>query len=149
MATNHRKQKQPKPELKWQTGAYARQAQYAFILPYPFLLLCKLMDVTPKMVLTDFMDNLSHSSWNREGRDAAKAYLVEYFIAQDYGQRHYTAADIRSLFKEMDAVGQLFPDKGSLKMVKRYTQWRDRHYHYSFKKWWRQPRRKPSRREAL
>ncbi|MCH5716103.1 hypothetical protein [Niabella hibiscisoli] len=103
----------------------------------------------PKRLLTDFMDNLAHSSWNSEGRDAAKAQLVEYFIAHGYGQQHYTAADIRSLFKEMDAIGQLYPDKGTTKMIKRYTQWRDKHYHYSFKKWYRQLRRSHPKKEEL
>jgi len=39
------------------------------------------METIPNRVLTDLMDNLSCSSWNREGRDNAKAKLIDYFIA--------------------------------------------------------------------
>src|SRR3954471_21737915 len=92
-----------KPELKWQTGDYARHADFHFILPYQFLLLCRLMDITPEQVLNDFMDNLSCGSWKREGRDNAKAKLIEYFIELGYGQQQYAVEDIRSMFKEMDA----------------------------------------------
>jgi hypothetical protein len=142
-------QRKPKPELKWQTGAYERHAEYRFILPYQFLLLCRLMDVPPQQVLTDFMDNLSCGSWKRAGRDQAKEHLINYFIAHGYGQHHYTEADIREIFKEMDAVGLLFPHNGSGKMVDLYSNWRDKHQTYWFKKWFRKPRRKLLKKDVL
>lgn len=140
--TLNRKQKQrkPKPELKWQTGAWDRLAHYHFILPYPFLLLCRLLGTTPKEMITDFMDNLGCGSWNREGRGAAKEHLINYFMAHGYGQQQYTEADIRQLFKEMDAVGMLFPGEGNRKTINRYTQWRDQHQNWWFKKWFRKHR---------
>ncbi|SDD77700.1 hypothetical protein [Niabella drilacis] len=148
--TSTRKQKQhkPKPELKWQTGAYERFADFNFILPYQFLLLCRLMDVTPREALTDFMDNLSCGSWNRKGRDSAKEHLINYFIAHGYGQEHYTEANIRQIFKEMDAVGLLFPRESNGKMVDRYAKWRDKHQNWWFKKWYRKPRHTPLKKEA-
>ncbi|MCD2423294.1 hypothetical protein LQ567_11025 [Niabella pedocola] len=147
--TPNRKQKRrkPKPELKWQTGAWERFANVQFTLPYQFLLLCRLADVTPKTILIDFMDNLSCGCWNREGRDAAKEHLINYFIAHGYGQEHYTEADIREIFKEMDAVGLLFPRESNGKMVGRYAQWRDQHQNWWFKKWFRKTRRQPIKTE--
>ena len=139
----------PKPELKWQTGAYERFADFNFILPYPFLLLCRLMGVKPLEALTDFMDNLSCGSWKREGRDTEKEHLINYFIAHGYGQEHYTEANIRQIFKEMDAVGLLFPREGNDKMVYRYAKWRDKHQTWWFKKWFRKPRHTPLKKEAL
>jgi len=52
--------------LKWQTGDYARMAEFHFYLPYQFLCLCKLMNVTPHDVLLRFMDTLDCGSWKRE-----------------------------------------------------------------------------------
>jgi hypothetical protein len=75
-----------KPTLHWQTSAYERRAQFQFILPFPFLLVCKLIDVTLLQVLLDFMDNLSYSSWNRKGKAKTKEQLVAYFIDHGYGQ---------------------------------------------------------------
>ncbi|WP_114788835.1 hypothetical protein U0035_04400 [Niabella yanshanensis] len=135
-----RKQRKPKPELKWQTGAWDRVANFNFILPYQFLLLCRLVGVTPKQVITDFMDNLACGSWNREGRGAAKEHLINYFMAHGYGQPQYIEADISQLFKEMDAVGMLFPREGSGKMINRYTRWGDQYQNWWFKKWRRKPR---------
>src|SRR5437868_14546055 len=95
--------------MNWQTGDFSSQIHFNFTLPYQFLLLCKLMDITPMEVLTDFMDNLSCGSWKREGRDRAKQKLIEYFIEHGYGQSRYSIADIGSIFKEMDDIGLLYP----------------------------------------
>lgn len=134
--------RKPKPELKWQTGAYDRHANFNFMLPYQFLLLCRLMDVTPEKIVIDFMDNLSCSSWKREGRDAAKEHLINYFVEYAYGQQHYTEADIRQIFREMDAVGMLFPSENNDKVLDLYAKWRDKHHTWWFKKWFRKARRK-------
>jgi hypothetical protein len=134
--------KKPKPQLKWQTGAYARHAEFRFVLPYQFLLLCRLMDITPGEVIRDFADNLSCGSWKREGRDKAKEHLINYFIAHGYGQHHYTEENIREIFKEMDALGLLFPTNGKGKLIDLYSDWRNKHHSYWFKQWFRKSRRK-------
>ncbi len=128
--------------MKWQTGAYDRYAEFRFILPYPFLLLCRLMDITPEDLVRDFTDNLACGSAKREGRDKAKEHLVNYFIEHGYGQHHYTEAEIRGIFREMDALGMLFPTGGKDKMIERYAKWRDEHQRYWFKKWSNKPLRK-------
>jgi hypothetical protein len=140
-----RKETTQKPKPKWQTGDYDRRAELNFTLPYPFLLLCRLMDVTPKQVIRDFADNLSCGSWKREGRDKAKEHLINYFIAHGYGQHHYPEEDIREIFKEMDALGLLFPANGKEKMIDVYSKWREKHYPHWFKQWFRKPRRKLSK----
>ncbi|ANI90689.1 hypothetical protein A9P82_08460 [Arachidicoccus ginsenosidimutans] len=112
------------------------------MLPYSFLLIAKLVNVPPDDLVTDFMDNLSCGSWKREGRDKAKEKLVDYFIAHGYGQDYYTEDDIRTMFKELDAIGVSWPDEGNSKMIDLYAKWRNKHYNYWFKKWWRKIRRK-------
>lgn len=127
--------RKPKPTLKWQTGDYDRHTKFNFILPYQFLLLCRLMDTTPERVILDFTDNLSCGSWKRAGRDKAKEHLINYFIAHGYGQHQYSEDDVREMFKEMDALGLLFPKGGKRKLVDLYADWRDEHSIYWFKKW--------------
>jgi len=136
------KQQKIKPELKWQTGIYSRNAVYQLCLPYPFLLLCRLTDQNPQTILLDFMDNLSCASLNRFGRDEAKQHLVNYFIAHGYGQHHYTEEELLQMFKEMDALGLLFPKHGKSKTIDAYTHFRDRYHNHWFKKWFKKPRRK-------
>lgn len=131
-----------KPRMKWQTGEYERHADFRFTLPYQFLLLCRLMDITPDQVLTDFMDNLSCSSWKREGRDKAKEKLIDYFVEHGYGQHHYAPEDIRGIFGELDAIGLLWPEGAKSKMIDRHANWRDKYHTYWFRKWFRKPRRK-------
>ncbi|HVY73550.1 MAG TPA: hypothetical protein VG890_01905 [Puia sp.] len=147
--TSTKKTIRQKPKLKWQTGDYDRRAEFHFILPNPFLLLCRLMDITPERVVQDFTDNLACGSWKREGRDKAKEHLVDYFIAHGYGQHHYSEDDIREMFKEMDALGSLFPRNGKSKLIDLYANWRDKHEAYWFKKWFRKPRRKLSDKSKL
>jgi len=141
--------KKPEPQLGWQTGGYERRAEYKFTLPYQFLLLCRLMDVTPRDVIIDFMDSLSCASWNREGKDKAKEQLINYFITIGYGQHHYTEEDIRMMFKEMDALGLVFPANGKTKVVDLYVKWRDKYHNYWFKKWFKKPKRKLSKEVTL
>lgn len=130
-----------KPDMPWQVGEYSRDTTFDFILPYQFLLLCRLMDVTPEQILTDFMDNLSCGSWKREGRDLSKQHLIQYFLAHGYGQHHYTVAEIEKMFKELDAIGLLFPYDSDSKTLDIYCKWRDDNYHYWFNKWFRKPRK--------
>lgn len=132
----------PKPELEWQTGEYSRDAEFKFLLPYQFLLLCKLMDVPPEDMVQDFMDNLSCGSWKRAGRDEAKEHLVNYFVSHGYGKQYYSEDDIRQMFKEMDALGLLFPVNGSGKLLDSYSDWRSEHHDFWFNKWFHQPGRK-------
>ena len=126
-----------KPLLKWQTGDYKRHANFRFILPYQFLLLCKLMNITPEDVIRDFTIHLDCGSWNREGKELAKEHLINYFIACGYGQQYYTVDEIRLMFKEMDALGCLFPKKcNKTKLVNLYSKWRNKHQRWWFKKWY-------------
>lgn len=135
------KKKTSKPVMDWQVDEYARTQEFRFVLPYQFLLLCKLINIPPEQLLRDFMDNLSCGSWKREGRDKAKEKLIEYFLEHGYGQNYYTSEDLRTLFREMDAVGLLFPSNDS-DMIDTYAKWREKHYRYWFKKWLGKYRRK-------
>ena len=140
--TKKLRDKKPKPALKWQTGEYERLAEFKFPLPYQFLLLCKLMEITPAQVIKDFLDNLDCGSWKREGRAKVKEKSIEYFIEHGYGQHHYKIEEIREIFKEMDAIGMLFPKNGNMKIINQYARWREKYQVYWFKKWFRKPRRK-------
>jgi hypothetical protein len=123
--------------MKWQTGDYQQNNTFKFELPLPFLMLCRLADVTPQQMITDFMDNLSLGSWKREGKDKGRQALVEYFIEIGYGQKFYTQEELRTMFKEMDAVGLLFPKEGEPEVLEAYSNFRETHNEYWFNKWYR------------
>jgi hypothetical protein len=124
--------------MNWQTGDFNRQASFHFTLPYQFLLLCKLVDITPHEMLTDFMDNLSCGSWKREGRDKSRHKLFEYFIEHGYGQLHYSAEEISLIFKEMDAIGLLYPKNADAELAAVHVAWREMYHTYWFEKWYNQ-----------
>jgi hypothetical protein len=126
----------PQPAFSWQTGNFKKQARFKFLLPFQFLLLCKLMDITPDALLSDFMDNLSCGSWKREGREKAKEKLIEYFIEHGYGRQYYSVSDIHSIFKEMDAIGMLFPKDAEPELLDKHSEWRELYHAYWFDKWY-------------
>jgi hypothetical protein len=126
---------------KWQSGAYQRKQHFHFELPLQFLMLCKITGITPEQLLVDFMDNLSCSSWKREGRDRAKQHLVEYFIEHGYGNRYYPEEDIRAMFREMEAVGTVFPRDAESELLDLYAEWRDKHQEHWFNKWFNKYKR--------
>jgi hypothetical protein len=128
--------------MDWQTGDFERDATFHFILPYQFLLLCRLMDVTPEQLLTDFMDNLSCGSWKRSGKDEARKKLVEYFLEQGYGQHHYTPDNIHSVFREMNAMGMLWPEHAEMRLIDIHSNWIREYHQYWFHKWFQLPARR-------
>lgn len=127
------------PRLKWQTGAYRRDADFRFLLPYQFLLLCKLAETPPETILNDFMANLACGSPGTRGSAAAQQALTEYFVQCGYGQARYSIADIRQIFREMDAMGMLFPKDASDKMLALHSRWRGKYQRYWFRKWRNKP----------
>ncbi|SDE11711.1 hypothetical protein [Niabella drilacis] len=122
------------PGMEWQTGHYERFAQYHFILPYQFLLLCRLVEVPPERVLQDFMENLGCEGADCEQRDMVQACLIDYFIAHGYGRQHYTPEQIRKVFKGMDAINGLFPEEDEA-MIHNHVLWRDQYHQYWFNRW--------------
>jgi len=131
------------PRLKWQTGEYARFQDFHFWMPYQFLLLCKLMNTTPKDVLLNFMDTLDCGSWKREEKgNKERQLLIDYFIECDYGKDFYTEEDRRKMFEEMNAVGIVWPQNAKMKLIDLHSKWRDKYHTYWFKKWFRKIRRK-------
>ncbi len=123
------------PEADWQKDEYLRNAEFRFTLPYQFLLLCRLMEVTPKQLLIDFMDNISCGSWKREGRDAAKQKLIDYFIEHGYGRQHYSVEETRTIFREMDAIGMLYPFGAGEESINKHTRWKNDYHTWWFNKW--------------
>lgn len=97
-----------KPHMEWQTGEYARLAEIRFALPYQFLLLCRLTDVTPYKVITDFAEALDGGNSLHPVSDDCKEHIVDYFISRGYGQQHYSP-ELHRIFKEMQGCGCCFP----------------------------------------
>ena len=124
-----------KPVISWQSGDYHPSQSLSFEFPQQFIMLCKLVGITPMQLLTDFVDNISCGSWKRQGRDAAKYFLVEYFIEHGYGNQAYSSEDLRSMFKELDAIGFLFPHDAGSDLLNAYSLWREKHQSYFFEKW--------------
>ena len=124
-----------KPVIKWQTGEFEQTQTITFDLPQQFLMLCKLADVSPQQVLSDFIDNLSNGSWKREGREKARHLLADYFIEHGYGKDNYSADELREMFTELDAMALLFPKNGNAGQLDAYSVWRTSHQQYWFDKW--------------
>ena len=136
------KTKKQVPRLPWQHGAYNRKLKLDTILPYQLLLICKLWELAPEDLITDFLDNFSHSSWKREGRENAKEKLVEYSLACGYGKSFYTEDDIHRIFQELDAIGMLFPADGGNDLLDKYVAFRDAYQDHWFSEWYYKTRRK-------
>ncbi len=98
-------------------------------------MICKIADVTPQQLLSDFIDNLSNGSWQREGREKARQLLNDYFIEHGYGKDLYTPDELRAMFDELDAVALLFPKNGEPEQLDMYSAWRTSHQQYWFDKW--------------
>lgn len=124
-----------KPVMKWQTGDYQQKQTFTFELPLQFLMICKLAEVTPQQLLSDFIDNLSNGTWQREGRQKARQLLTDYFIEHGYGKHIFNAQEFHAMFSELDAMALLFPKNGDPDQLDAYAEWRTSHQQYWFDKW--------------
>lgn len=126
----------PAPFFKWQTGAYTPHADFKLLFPPSFLMLCRLMEVTPQKVLTDFIHNLSGCGTTENMKKDPTDLLIQYFILSGYGDAYYTEADIQCIFKEIGALAIVFPHNGKDELLNLYARWREEHYKYWFDKWY-------------
>ena len=117
-----------------------RYLEYRAMMPWQFLLLCKLTNMKPQKVIYDFMCNVGMEGYGLGEAQRAKA--MEYFLSCGYGQDYYTEEDIRKLLKEMESISTLFPIDGKEKLIDLHSKWRKRYYKYWFRKWFMKIRRR-------
>lgn len=110
-------------------------------IPPSVLLLCKLLDISPEQLLKDFLEILSFNSWKRPERQKQRSILTEYIVENNYGSQFYHPNDIREMFRELDALGLLYPKDGEEKTVDTYVSYRTMFYTYWFDKWAKKYRR--------
>lgn len=134
--------KKKKPVAPPKPGPYSRMLEFKCHLPVQFLLLCKLVQVPPEDMLHDFMTNLGHDSWNRSSNEARRTTATAYFMQCGYGQDFYTPEDLQQIFRELDAIGSLWPERAKMKLIDLHAKWRNKYYKYWFRKWYFRVRRK-------
>lgn len=119
--------------MEWQHGDYNRQASFNITLPYDFLLLCKIFNLPPAAVVSDFVKNLSY--FTRNNQSAEKLKLKAYFI--DYVTPHANCGSdvIRNLFQELEVIAAMHPDTEDDSLMDLYEKWRDAYLVYWFDKW--------------
>ena len=124
-----------KPVMNWQTEAYCPKQTLTFEWPLQLLMICKLVNITPEQLLTDFIENISFGSWKREGRERSRQLLTEYFIEHGYGNEYYSADELKKMISELDAMALLFPRDGQPRHLDAYSRWRENQQEYWFQKW--------------
>lgn len=122
-------------QMHWQTGDFSRHLQYSTILPEPFLILCKLADITPAQMLSGFIQDISFSSYQREISQSARKLLIEYFLAKKIGQEILSEQDWRSVFNDFHALCFVWPTGSDESLITLSEDWRKEYFSYLFSKW--------------
>jgi hypothetical protein len=118
---------------------YSADQDFHLIIPYQFLLLCRLLDAPPQHVLYEFMCNAGFEHYSSGQEQKAKA--MEYFISCGYGQKFLVEDEIRLLFKELDSIACLWPTATHKKFISSHRNWRNKYYLFFYTKWYRKLRR--------
>lgn len=112
--------------------------------PFKFLLLCRVLNVKPTAVLTDFMSHVGKEIKSRS--DAPRAHAETYVLSCGYGQGHYTREDVAEMMHELDALRIVWPDNedpiAGHELVELYSQYRQEYYKHWYAKWYYKLRRK-------
>ncbi|BAV07226.1 hypothetical protein SAMN05421788_102152 [Filimonas lacunae] len=132
----------PVPKHKWAVDDYAPTPTRLFLIPWPFLYVCKLAGVTPHSVLHRFMIDVSGDTIDRSINPAVREKAIAYFMERGYGQQFYKEEDMRQILAELDTLGGLWPQTNSDKLIDMHATWRTKYLKHWFKKWYNKVRRK-------
>jgi hypothetical protein len=114
---------------------YSTHQEFDMILPYQFLLICRLLQVPPQQVLYQFMANLGQESY--ANGDEPKLNAMDYFLSCGYGQDRYTGDEVEQMFRELNNIGSLWPKDGKMKLIDLHNKWRNMYQGHWYKKWFR------------
>lgn len=121
------------PRMPWQIGDFSRVGVYQFVLPYEFLLLCRLMDVAPRTMLMDFMLSIT-SPKGGEHNEQCRLHTLS-FIQQKYGRKQFTAEQLKIMFGELER--SMLPDLPDADdaLLEAHEIWKSHFLHHWFGKW--------------
>ncbi len=114
---------------------YDRRQNIRLELPFQFMLLCELLQIPPMKIIDQFMVDVSSDPFNRSIDDEQREKAVEYFIRGKYGQDKYTEEQVRQMFKELHAVGLLWPPLINDELLTVHANWRKIYLKYWVIKW--------------
>ncbi|MDH7461388.1 hypothetical protein QEG73_08855 [Chitinophagaceae bacterium 26-R-25] len=118
-----------------QTSIDTRLVEYNLVLPLSLQLVCKLVRISPETILKDFMEILAHQSISSRKDEKPHMLLVDYFIAMTHRQSDYATDDIRQMFREAQAISDLWPSGADKKVIDMHRKWQDEYVKYWLEKW--------------
>lgn len=127
-----RKQKKFSPRVEWQTGEFDRRLSLSTVLPYEFLLLCKLINVTPSRAILDFLEELSFSNNSKKSAREDDAVL-KYFISRYNNE--FSDQEVTKLISELSIPSKIELSGADNELLDLFERWKDRYYHHWFNKW--------------
>lgn len=110
----------------------SRVVHYKLVVPAQFTLLCEAMNLDMGKVLCDFMASLGMESYGK-GKKSTKA-AVRYFLNCGYDQGR-PSRTLRQMFRELKAIGVLWPKDAAKEVLEQHVMWRTRYYHYWLLRW--------------
>ena len=122
------------PRMSWQKEEYSRVGEYKFVLPYEFLLITKLLGITPRELLRNFIDHLCGCSVTKTTDALARQKLVEYLVLLKPGTG-LSSDDIWKMFGELQAL--TIPDlsEADEEMLNHFEAWKNHYLHHWYHKW--------------
>ncbi|MBV4358370.1 hypothetical protein [Pinibacter aurantiacus] len=118
-----------------QTSIDSRLVEYNLVLPLSLQLVCKLVRISPEQILKDFMEVLAHQSISSRKAEKPQMLLVDYFIAMTHRQSNFTEDDMRQMFREAQAICDLWPSGAEKKFIDMHRKWQDEYVKYWMEKW--------------
>jgi len=87
--------------MDWQNGEFERHANLELIIPVEVLMICRLLDLTPKALVEEFLDDLS-KGYSVTGESESN-HLSEYFLRKDFGEIKFSVENIWLMLVELNA----------------------------------------------
>jgi len=128
--------KKPVPAKDWQIGEFERHANLELIIPEEVLMICRLLDLTPKALVEEFLDDLS-KGYSVTGESESN-HLSEYFLRKDFGEIKFSVENIWLMLVELNAIHGLWPKGANTEFMEFHSQWRSKYLQYWFQKWKRE-----------
>ena len=126
--------------MEWQQGEYSRKLNASFVLPYEFLLCCKLMNIPPRKMLSNFMNIISFNKGSFEEWEKSKRMFINFLSTGTREQSEIQLDQVDIMLQELHSITMLHPREGDSELLDIHEKWKDVYLPYWFNKWSRKIR---------
>jgi hypothetical protein len=135
---NRRARKQPASRASHETAGPAEvNKPFTLLLtvPFQFVLLCRLLGITPEKMLTEFAEHVAMTTWKNQNSENQRKLLREYISEMKYGCERFSVAELKELLQHLSVFSSINLADAPVSLLEVHETWRDQYLKHWFQYW--------------